>query len=233
MFSGPLAASHVSLFRARNSVVCMKPMNRSFQDDSPLLPGRLSHDFFRKVETESLARKLLGARLVTVVRGVRTSGEIVEVEAYLGRNDPACHAARGKTGRNAMMFEGAGHCYVYLIYGIYHCVNVVSDPERVGSGVLIRAVAPMEGVESMRRRRGRADMSDVARGPGRLCQSFGITASFCGEHFATSQRICLEPFAAYSPEQIGTSGRIGISAGRELPLRFFVKNNPWVSGKRR
>jgi DNA-3-methyladenine glycosylase len=233
MFSGPSGASRVSLSRARKAVVCMKPMNRSLPDSSPLPSSRLPPVFFRQVETESLARKLLGVRLVTVVRGVRTSGEIVEVEAYLGRNDPACHASRGKTGRNAMMFEAAGHCYVYLIYGIYHCVNVVSDPEGVGSGVLIRAVTPMEGIETMRRRRGRADMSDVARGPGRLCQSFGITASFCGEHFATSQRIWLEPFTTYSREQIAISGRIGISAGQELPLRFFVKHSPWVSGTRR
>lgn len=214
-------------------MVCMKPTNRYLQDTSPLVPGRLSLDFFQRAQTESLARKLLGTRLVTVVRGVRTSGEIVEVEAYLGRNDPACHAARGKTERNAMMFEGAGHCYVYLIYGIYHCVNVVSDPEGVGSGVLIRAVAPMEGIETMRRRRGKAGMSDIARGPGRLCQSFGITASFCGDHFATSRRIWLEPFVTYSPERIGISGRIGISTGEDLPLRFFVKESPWVSAQGR
>lgn len=219
--------------RAHRLVEFMNGPTRTLGEAWPIPPGRLSADFFRTATTESLARKLLGSRLVTVVRGVRTSGEIVEVEAYLGSNDPACHAARGKTQRNAMMFEAAGHCYVYLIYGMYHCVNVVSDPEGVGSGVLIRAVAPLEGIETLRRRRGMCDLSEVTTGPGRLCQSLAISRSFGGEHFATSRRIWLEPFDEYSPYQVAVSGRIGISAGRELPLRFYVKDSPWVSTRRR
>lgn len=195
--------------------------------------NRLSHDFFRDVATERLARRLLGCRLVTNVRGARVSGVIVEVEAYLGVDDPACHAARGMTKRNAVMFKEAGHCYVYLIYGIYHCVNVVSDPGGVGSGVLIRAVAPSEGIEVMKRRRGGANRHDLTRGPGRLCQAFAISRSLCGEHFATSDRIWLEPHAEYPESEVGISGRIGIATGVDLPLRFFIKGNPCVSGKPR
>jgi DNA-3-methyladenine glycosylase len=162
---------------------------------------------------------------------MRVSGEIVEVEAYLSADDPACHAARGMTKRNAAMFKGAGHCYVYLIYGIYHCVNVVSDPEGAGSGVLIRAVAPGEGIDVMKRRRRVSDLGALARGPGRLCQSFGISSTFSGENLATSNRIWIEPLREYSAHEVGVSGRIGIAAGEDLPLRFFVKGSPWVSGK--
>ena len=156
---------------------------------------------------------------------------IVEVEAYLGTNDPACHAARGKTARNEVMFRAPGHCYVYLIYGMYHCVNVVSDPEGMGSAVLIRAVEPLEGIPLMRRRRGgsRVRPRDLARGPGRLCEAFGITRSLSGEHMASSSRIWLEPYASFDGAAVATSGRIGISQGAEMPLRFFVSDSLWVS----
>jgi DNA-3-methyladenine glycosylase len=195
--------------------------------------NRLSQDFFRDVATEKLARKLLGCQLVSKVRGARVSGVIVEVEAYLGADDPACHAARGMTQRNAVMFKEAGHCYVYLIYGMYHCVNVVSDPGGVGSGVLIRAVAPSEGIEVMKRRRGGADYYDLTRGPGRVCQAFAISSSLCGEHFATSDRIWIEPYTEYPDSEVGVSGRIGISTGVDLPLRFFIEGHPCVGGKPR
>ncbi len=169
---------------------------------------------------------------MTVSRGVRTSGVIVEVEAYLGVNDPACHAARGLTKRNAVMFRAPGHCYVYLIYGMYHCVNVVSDPEGIGSAVLIRAVEPLEGLEVMQRRRGRSIKPiDLARGPGRLCEALAISTGMSGEHFAHSSRIWIEPYTTFAPSQVGVSGRIGISAGQEMPLRFFVNDCAWVSGK--
>jgi DNA-3-methyladenine glycosylase len=201
-------------------------------------PPRYGREFYRGVDTVSLARALLGSRLVTSSRGTVTSGMIVEVEAYLGSDDPACHAARGKTARNAVMFEAAGHCYVYLIYGMYLCMNVVSDPEDVGSGVLLRAVEPLEGVAAMQRRRsgGRSKvlpLRDLARGPGRLCQALGISRGFGGEHFATSSRLWIEPYKEIPAEGMACSGRIGITAGAELPLRFYVKDSPWVSGNPR
>jgi DNA-3-methyladenine glycosylase len=163
---------------------------------------------------------------------------VVEVEAYLGSNDPACHAARGKTPRNAVMFEAPGHCYVYLIYGMYLCMNVVSDPQGVGSAVLIRAVEPLEGISVMHRRRSQSAKTpraqrDLARGPGRLCQALAVSRSFSGEHFSTSPRVWLEPYREVKAKKIETSGRIGISAGSDLPLRFYLRDNQWVSGKRR
>ena len=211
----------------------MKPKSRSRKVLAPFQASSdpYRHDFYVGGTTVGLARALLGSHLVTEVRGNRTSGRIVEVEAYLGKGDPACHAARGMTKRNEVMFRGAGYCYVYLIYGMYHCVNVVSDPEGEGSAVLIRAVEPLEGLDAMQRRRGGARIRDVARGPGRLCKAFGISAAFCGEHFAESSRIWIEPGQSYRPSEIQTSERIGISVGTEMPLRFFIKGSPWISGK--
>lgn len=193
-------------------------------------PARITGAFFEQ-ETRDLARALLGKRLVTSSRGVETSGMIVEVEAYLGSNDPACHAARGMTKRNEVMFRAPGYCYVYLIYGMYHCVNLVSDPEGVGSAVLIRAVEPLEGLEAMRRRRKQEKLKPkaLARGPGRLCEAFGINATFSGEHFESSQKIWLEHLHEPSPRTIASSGRIGITKGVDLQLRFYLQDTPWVS----
>ena len=196
--------------------------------------NRLTQSFFER-DTVALSRALLGKKLVTRSRGLVTAGIIVEVEAYLGHSDPACHAARGMTARNGVMFKDAGHCYVYLIYGMYYCVNVVSDREGVGSAVLVRAVEPLEGVSIMERRRGSKVRTpyDLARGPGRLCEALGIATSFSGHHLTASDRIWIEPHSEIAQRSVGVSGRIGISKGAELPLRFFVKNSPWVSGPMR
>ncbi len=201
-------------------------------------PPRYGRDFYTGVDTVSLARALLGAKLVSVSRGALTSGMIVEVEAYLGEGDPACHAARGKTPRNEVMFAAGGHCYVYQIYGMYLCMNVVSDPQGSGTGVLLRAVEPLEGVSVMQRRRsvGRihsAPLRELARGPGRLCQAFGISHTHGREHFATSSRLWIEPYVEIPRGAVGRSPRIGISQGAQLPLRFFIKRSPWVSGSPR
>jgi DNA-3-methyladenine glycosylase len=191
---------------------------------------RITGAFFEQ-ETRDLARALLGKKLVTSSRGVETSGMIVEVEAYLGSGDPACHAARGMTKRNEVMFRSPGHCYVYLIYGMHYCVNLVSNPEGVGSAVLIRALEPLKGLEAMRRRRKQQELKPkaLARGPGRLCESFGINAKFSGEHFESSQKIWLEHLQEPSPRSIARSGRIGISKGTDLQLRFYLQDNEWVS----
>ncbi len=194
--------------------------------------SRLGDEFFLS-DTVSLARDLLGSLLVTAVSGKRVSGRIVEVEAYLGSGDPACHACRGITKRNEVMFRSPGHCYVYLIYGMYHCVNVVSDPEGVGAAVLIRAVEPREGLEVMARRRGisQARLRDLARGPGRLCEAFGIKRQISGERFATSRKIWLERGTGVPENKICVTGRIGIRLGAELPLRFFEAGSRFVSGR--
>ncbi len=192
---------------------------------------RLGGRFFAP-DTVSLAKSLLGKRLVSFADRKLTSGRIVEVEAYLGSNDPACHASRGVTARNEVMFRSAGHCYVYLIYGMYHCVNVVSEGAGVGSAVLIRAVEPVEGLDVMKGRRGRGGQfeRDLARGPGRLCQAFGIERGISGQHFVSSPVIWLEDAPQVSEGEISASGRIGISVGADLQLRFFLEGSRFVSG---
>ncbi len=232
-----------ALVRSRNHVsCCYRVMNPTDElsvrvPNADKRPQRYGNDFYTQGDTVLLAHSLLGARLVTVSRGALTSGMIVEVEAYLGSDDPACHAARGKTPRNEVMFLAGGHCYVYLIYGMYLCMNVVGGPEGVGTGVLLRAVQPLEGLAVMQRRRaaGRTtnhiSVRDLARGPGRLCQALGISRAHGGQHFATSSRLWIEPYQEVAKDDIATSSRIGVTNGSALQLRFYVKNNPWVSGR--
>ncbi len=194
---------------------------------------RLRRDFFSQHTTVDLARALIGKKLVTSDRGARTSGMIVEVEAYLGHGDSACHAARGMTPRNRVMFTAAGHCYVYVIYGIHYCVNIVSEVEGIGSGVLLRAIEPIEGIAAMERRRASRIKRDLARGPGRLCQAMGINKSHLGQHVSDSCQIWLEPYRDVSADEIASSERIGVSSGIKLPLRFFLRGNLYVSGSSR
>jgi len=191
--------------------------------------ARFSRDFFLRPTLE-VARELLGARLTTTVDGEVTSGRIVEVEGYHGPTDPAAHAFRGRTPRNEMMFARGGRCYVYLIYGLHYCVNVVTEAKDIGAAVLIRAVEPVEGIEVMHRRRGaHSDPRNLTRGPARLCQAFAIGPTMLGADLRTSPLIRVTPDHSWPDAAIATSPRIGISKGQELQWRFFVRNNRWVS----
>ena len=125
-------------------------------------------------DTEQVARDLLGAVLEHVVDGVRCRGRIVETEAYLGEHDPACHAVVGRTPRTDPLYGPPGTAYVYFVYGMHWCVNAVTRDVGLPSAVLIRAVQPLEGVEAMRRRRGREADARLADGPAKLCQAMGI-----------------------------------------------------------
>ncbi|HHS96728.1 MAG TPA: DNA-3-methyladenine glycosylase, partial [Chloroflexi bacterium] len=138
---------------------------------------RLRREFFDR-DTLEVARDLLGRVLVRVLDGERLSGRIVEVEAYIGEDDRASHARFGPTERNAAMYGPPGHAYVYLIYGVHHCLNLVTGPEGFPAAVLIRALEPLEGVEQMRGLRG--GRPDLTNGPGRLCQALGIDLRFDG-----------------------------------------------------
>jgi DNA-3-methyladenine glycosylase len=182
--------------------------------------------FTRPVEL--VARALLGARLVSTVGGVLTSGVIVEAEAYRGQDDPASHAATrvGRTVRNAAMFGPAGRAYVYRIYGMHWCVNVVTGADGDPQAVLLRALDPLAGEDEMARRRGAG--VGLASGPGRLCQALGITGALYGHDLT---RAPLEVRAGWTiPDgDIGVSGRVGVRAAHEWPLRFFVRGNPAVS----
>ncbi len=184
--------------------------------------------FARPVEV--VARELLGARLVSTVGGVLTSGMIVETEAYHGLDDPASHAATrtGRTARNAAMFGPPGRAYVYRIYGMHWCVNVVTGAHGDPQAVLLRALDPLVGQEAMHSRRGRA--AGLASGPGRLCQALGITGALYGHDLRRSP---LEVRLGWPvpDERVGVSGRIGVKAAADWPHRFFVLGNPAVSGR--
>jgi DNA-3-methyladenine glycosylase len=186
-----------------------------------------------RLPTPKAAAALLGWRLVheldsgahaAAPRGVRLAGRIVETEAYLAVDDDASHSARGRTARNASMFLAPGHAYVYLIYGMHHCLNVVTAPEGVGEAVLVRAVEPLEGVEVMESQRGAGTpLRDLCRGPGRLCSAFGLTRAHDGLHLAAGGALRLEPPArrvgACVQEHL-VGPRIGITKSAALPLRF-------------
>lgn len=192
---------------------------------------RFPQSFFLR-PTLDVARDLLGARLTTTIRGVKTSGRIVEVEAYYGPTDPASHSHRGETPRNAPMFRPGGLCYVYLIYGLHHCVNVVTEKEGIGAAVLIRALEPVEGIAAMERRRQTKDSTLLTSGPARLCEALKITRALSGHDLLRSGLIKLTPDEDIPDHAVKRSTRIGISKGKELDWRFFIRGNDWVSKAR-
>ncbi len=181
--------------------------------------------------TAELARFLLGTVLVHDLPEGRVAGRIVETEAYLPGVDPASHAYRGPTRRNRSMFLDRGYAYVYLIYGVSYCLNVTSEGKGTGAAVLIRAVEPLEGLEVMRRRRRVERDRDLARGPGRLTQAFGIGPELDGADLCAGAALRLAA-GAVPDRDVGASPRIGLTKAAELPLRFYVRGNAFVSGPR-
>jgi len=191
----------------------------------------VSREFY-ETDVLSVARSLLGKLLVHCAPGGRASGMIVETEAYSAEGDPSCHAAQGKTKRNAVMFGPPGRAYVYFIYGNHYCFNVVTNRAGRAEAVLVRALEPVEGTAIMHQRRGKHHRIDnLTSGPGKLCAALGISGSENGISI-------LEPplyIAAYREIEagvVGVSERIGISRGKEKPWRFFVRDNPFVSRMR-
>ena len=163
-----------------------------------------------------------------------TEGRIVEVEAYMGGDDPGSHAFRGRTRRNATMFGPAGHLYVYFTYGMHWCANVVCGEEGVATAVLLRALAPLEGVEVMRVRRpaARRDV-DLCSGPAKLCQALGVDGSFDGADLVTGrQGLLVVDDGTPPPAQPVRTSRIGVTAGGDRRWRWYVKGEPNVSKHR-
>jgi DNA-3-methyladenine glycosylase len=186
----------------------------------------LPREFYLQ-DTLCVAKSLLGKMLVRRTEHGILAGRIVETEAYL-RDDPACHASRGKTPRNATMFGEPGHAYVYFTYGMYHCVNTVTAPEGVGEGVLIRAVEPVEGIETMSKNRSVLDKKNLTSGPGKLCMAFGLDRRHNGLDLTSSSLMVVEG-EEVSPQDIVETTRIGIRLAADAPWRFYVKNSPYVS----
>ena len=190
--------------------------------------GVLPQRFYARPTVE-VARDLLGKVIVHRVGGEELVGRIVEVEAYLGQKDEAAHAFGGITPRTKVMFGPPGHAYVYLIYGMYHCLNLVTEPDGEAGCVLIRALEPVEGIEAMQARRPRARRPhDIASGPGKLTRAMRITLDHYGAD-VTRGALTVREESGASPFEIGISPRIGIKKCVDWPLRFFVKGNAHVS----
>jgi DNA-3-methyladenine glycosylase len=182
-------------------------------------------------DTATLARFLIGKTLVHDHPAGRMSGRIVETEAYVV-GDAAGHAFRGQTPRNRSLFLQRGHAYVYFIYGCWHALNVSGESAGVGAGVLLRALEPLEGVEFMQRRRGVERCVDIARGPGRLASALDIDRRYDGIDLCGRSPLWLGS-AMRAVGRIECSARIGISREIERKLRFFERDNAFVSGPRR
>ena len=181
------------------------------------------------VDTAALARFLIGKIVVSDLGGVRTAGRIVETEAYVS-GDPASHAFRGRTRRNAAMFGRHGRAYVYLIYGMYWCLNVVAQRPGVGEAVLIRALEPLAGIETIRARRPGVADRDLLRGPGRVCAGLGIDGALDGLDLCVPGSGVRLADDGSKPE-IGISGRIGLSRAADRKLRFYARGSRYVSGR--
>lgn len=190
---------------------------------------KLTRDFYVQ-PTEFVARELLGKYLVRVHADGITVGRIIETEAYIGLEDKASHASRGPTPRAAIMFGPPGFAYIYLIYGMHHCLNVVTEAEDYPAAVLLRAVEPIAGIELMQRRRPTTKIHLLTNGPGKICQSFAIdrrlnAADMCGDVLFIEDHG--EP-----PGDIVASTRVGVDfAGpwRDKLWRFYVRDHLSVS----
>ena len=185
----------------------------------------LGPQFYRKNTTDTVARRLLGCVLVHEVNGQRLSGRIVETEAYMGVDDRACHTFGGRqTERVKSMYLEGGLAYVYLIYGLHCCFNVVTRDTSCPEAVLIRAIEPLDGIDEMRLRRGKVKERDLANGPGKLCQAMGIDRSCDGLSLA-GPTLFIERGPVIVPEKIKTTPRVGVDYAGEAAtwlLRFCL-----------
>ena len=178
-----------------------------------------------------MARELLGCVLVSRRGRVVTAGRIVETEAYLGPEDAASHAAF-RPGSRALLYGAGGHAYVYLNYGVHYCLNAITNPAGEPGCVLIRALAPTEGMATMARRRGAPASSRIASGPGNLTRALGITLHDNGADL-TAGRLVVLPRETAATVTVACGPRIGITRSVDLPLRFWIEGDPSVSGPRR
>jgi len=180
---------------------------------------RLPRGFYQRPSAE-VAGALLGKLMVHETERGLLIGRIVEVEAYLGREDLAAHSSKGITPRTRVMFEEAGHAYVYLIYGMHHCMNVVTGPPGSGSAVLLRALEPVRGLDAN------------TSGPGRLARAMGIDKRLYGADLCGPGSMLYLADDGHTPPAVLTSARIGVhyaGAWADKPLRYYVEGSPWVS----
>jgi DNA-3-methyladenine glycosylase len=189
---------------------------------------KLPRRFYNR-STLEVARDLLGKRIVVDSGQGRLSASIVEVEAYVGEDDPACHAACGMTRRNEIMYGTSGFSYVYFIYGMYHCFNIVTEREGYPAAVLVRAAEPVEGLPIMLENSPNGTSETVLSGPGKFCRSLGIGLEHNGIDLTRDAVFVEDPGIPVG--SIGIGPRIGIKKGVELPYRYFLIDSPSVSAR--
>ena len=191
---------------------------------------KLPREFYLR-DGLTVARELIGKKLVTRLPEGVTGGIIVETEAYMGALDAAAHSYRGKTERTKIFYGAGGFVYVYLIYGMHLCTNVVANVENVPEAVLIRALEPVDGVELMRRRRGRKNLRELCSGPGKLSQALGVTKNFYGADLC-GEEIFIETTDFQA--QVAATKRINVDyagAAADYPWRFVAAGNEFLSVK--
>jgi DNA-3-methyladenine glycosylase len=196
---------------------------------------KLTKNFYKR-DVLVVAKDLLGKILVKKEKSGVLAAKIVEVEAYHGDIDEASHSFRGKTKRNEIMFESGGYLYVYFTYGAHFCCNVVTGKKNLGTAVLIRAVEPISGIERMvknrfgRKLKNEKEIFNLTSGPGKVCAAFGINKDHSGTDLS-GEKIFILQNKKLKDSEIGISKRIGITRSVDLPWRFFIKNNPYLSRK--
>jgi len=189
---------------------------------------KLNREFYLR-PTLVVARDLIGKFLVYHNGRQSLVVRLVEVEAYIGQDDPACHAMAGKTERNAMMFGPGGFSYIYFIYGMYYCLNVVTEAEGFPAAVLIRGAEPVDGVAAMKEGFSNPERNLLTNGPGKLCKALGLTRDQNGIDL-TGEKLYLED-RGYKPEKIERSGRIGIKKATDKNWRLYESSSPYVSAQ--
>jgi DNA-3-methyladenine glycosylase len=189
----------------------IKKLNRQFYDQPTL----------------KVAKELLGKYLVVRMNGEVLAGKIVETEAYIGYKDPASHAYRGMTPRNRVMFGNPGHAYVYFTYGMHHCLNLVTEKNGYPAAVLIRAIEPTSGIDLMKKRRKRKELTGLASGPAKLCQALGVDLKFNGMDLCSN--VIFVEDRGEEVKRIDSSSRIGVMEEKSKKWRFFIKNSEFVS----
>lgn len=181
-------------------------------------------------DTVTVSKDLLGKLIVRKTKYETLIAKITESEAYRGSDDPASHSHRKITNRNKVMFDTGGRVYVYFIYGNYNCFNIVTEKKGTGSAVLIRAAEPVEGIELMKSFRGKIkNIYELTNGPGKLCKALNIDKTFYGKDVTEEGEIFISYPQRKEKFEIVSTKRIGISKGADLPFRFFIKDNPFVT----
>ncbi len=198
--------------------------------------NKLPISFYKRKDVVIVARELIGKVVVTNLDGLITSGRIVETEAYVAHIDKASHSFGGRrTAKNEHMYATAGTAYVYICYGMHQMLNVVTNDKDIPDAVLIRAIEPLEGIDIMLKRTGKPKMDfTLTRGPGNVGKALGIFKKHSGSHLLDEEIYLADDGFKTKDNEIGISKRIGVESAfpdSELPYRFYIKGNKYVSGK--